>query len=173
MKLYKTKKIVDADAEVGFLSLIFASGLYTGFMPFASGTFGSIFGSLFFFLKDFQRAEILIPSIVICALISIPASKEVMKKYGDDPSVIVIDEVIGMWISVLVFQFFNGISSDLNFKNLIIVFLCFRLFDIIKIQPSKYFDDMKSATGVILDDVIAGIYAGVAAYLITLVIAKL
>ncbi len=93
-------------------------------------------------------------------------SKKVMKKYGDDPSVVVIDEAVGMWITVLVFILLSGTPA--SFFYLIMSFLAFRFFDITKLQPAKYFDRLNSGFGIIMDDVVAGIYAGIAVYLIWL-----
>ena len=168
MKFIKTKKIVDANARVDKFSLLFTSCFFTGFIPKASGTFGSLFGLLFFYFNGFQRTEVLLPLIIVCFIIGIPTSKVIMKKYGDDPSVIVIDEVIGMWITVLVFKILIPESFNISIQYFLILFFSFRFFDIFKIQPSKYFDKMKSAFGVLMNDVIAGIYAGIVVYLISL-----
>ena len=71
-----------------------------------------------------------------------------------DPSWIVIDEVIGMSIAWLFIQ-------DHNIYHLVILFCLFRFFDIFKIEPVRYIDkNLKHGSGVILDDVVAGLYAG-------------
>ncbi|MCY7360533.1 MAG: phosphatidylglycerophosphatase A, partial [Ignavibacteria bacterium] len=95
-------------------------------------------------------------------------SKVMIRKYGDDPSVVVIDEVVGMWITMLIFNLLTSFEN-VSLINLIILFLAFRFFDIVKIQPAKYFDKMENAFGIMMDDVIAGIYAGFTVYLITLI----
>lgn len=72
-----------------------------------------------------------------------------------DQNQIVIDEVAGMLITCY--------HLPLNHPRLWILLLLgfgfFRVFDIVKVPPTKYFDRMKSASGVMLDDVMAGIYA--------------
>ncbi len=166
MRLIKEKKIVDENAKVDLFSVLCSSCFYIGFIPKASGTFGSMFALLFFLINGFEKPEILLGAVVVGFIVGIVTSKIMMKKYGDDPSVVVIDEVIGMWITILVFTILS--ESEISQFYLIVSFFSFRLFDIIKIQPAKYFDHLDTAFGVIMDDVIAGIYAGIVVYLITL-----
>lgn len=72
-----------------------------------------------------------------------------------DQNQVVIDEVVGMLISVYPLIWFSGN----RFFQLGVAFAAFRFFDIVKVPPTKYFDEMKTAAGVILDDVVAGCYA--------------
>ncbi|MBK6773985.1 MAG: phosphatidylglycerophosphatase A [Ignavibacteria bacterium] len=162
MRLIKEKIITDENAKVDMFSNLFASCFYIGYFPKASGTFGSLFGVLFFLFEDFKRPEILLPSIIICFIAGIYTSKVMMKRFGDDPSVVVIDEVVGMWITVMVYLFFS--KGEYGIYTLILLFFFFRFFDIVKIQPAKYYDNSKTAFGVMMDDVIAGIYAGLSAF---------
>ena len=77
---------------------------------------------------------------------------------SSDPKEIVIDEFIGQSIPLVI--------CENNFLLIILSFLLFRLFDITKPWPASYFDlKIKNATGVIMDDVIAGIYAFLIIYL--------
>jgi phosphatidylglycerophosphatase A len=165
MRLIKRKEIVNPDIKVDFFSVIFSSGLYTGFAPAASGTAGSAFALLFYLIPGFVNPFVSLTSIIICIFLGIITSDKMIKRYGDDPSVVVIDEVIGMWITI-------SISAYVQFSwlTIIIGFFMFRLFDIVKLFPASYFDRMKSGFGVIMDDVIAGIYGGIAAAIILTVI---
>ena len=81
-------------------------------------------------------------------------------KYGDDPSVVVIDEVIGMWFAFLIFLFFFNSGLLIHPVSLLILFFTFRFFDIFKIFPSSYFDKINTGYGIMMDDVFAGIYSG-------------
>ena len=74
---------------------------------------------------------------------------EVIKK--DDPSEIVIDEWVGQWIALWLIphSFYWGFAS----------FVLFRFFDISKLGPVQGMDDIKSGTGIMMDDVVAGILA--------------
>ena len=75
------------------------------------------------------------------------------KRYGHDPAEVTIDEVLGMWVSLLLLP-----------KKIIIIiaaFFIFRFFDIIKPFPARKFDAMHGGLGIMMDDVIAGIYANI------------
>ena len=77
---------------------------------------------------------------------------------SSDPKEIVVDELIGQSIPLLI--------CGNNFFLIILSFLLFRLFDISKPWPASYFDlKIKNATGVIMDDIIAGIYTFLIIYL--------
>ncbi|MBV6479361.1 MAG: Phosphatidylglycerophosphatase A [Ignavibacteria bacterium] len=164
MKIIKTKKIADESIKPGILNILISSFFYTGYFPVASGTIGSLAALIPFLIPEFSNPVVLTAVIVITVIAALMTSNEVMKRYGDDPSVIVIDEVIGMWTAVLIYVLPAGDSISLI--QLILLFLFFRIFDIIKIQPAKYFDDMKNAAGVIMDDVISGIYSGILVYIL-------
>lgn len=167
MRLIKEKIIKDENAKVDLFSNLFASCFYIGYIPKASGTFGSLFGILFFFIPGFDRTEVLLTSILICFLLGVITSGVMMKKFGDDPSVVVIDEVVGMWISVFVFLIFT--KGEYGIYSLIFLFFAFRFFDIVKVQPAKYFDNAGNQLGVMMDDVIAGIYAGLSCYILVFI----
>lgn len=173
MRLLKTKNIADENIKVSFFAVAFNSAIFTGYIPFASGTFGSAFALLFFLIPGFDNIFIVGAVSLMCILTSLATSKNILLKYGDDPSVIVIDEVIGMWITVLTFYILSGDNENLSIITVIVLFLLFRFFDIVKIQPARYFDKMKNIFGVIMDDVVSGVYAGFFSYLIILLINKL
>lgn len=166
MKIIKTKKIVDDSVKPGTFNIIITSFFYTGFFPFASGTAGSIAGLLPFLIPGFGKIPVLIAAIVLFSAAALFNSSDVIRKYGDDPSVIVIDEVIGMWVTVLVFMLLDG--GNVNTIQFVLLFFAFRFFDIVKIQPARYFDNMKNPTGILMDDVVSGIYAGAAVFLFSL-----
>ena len=148
-------------------SILFSGCFYIGYIPKASGTFGSLLGLLFFFIQGFEKIEILLPCIIICFCVGVVTSKVMMKKFGEDPSVVVIDEVVGMRLTVFIFMILSGLSP--NWFVLILSFFVFRFFDIVKIQPAKYFDNRHTGFGVMMDDVVAGIYAGIVVYLLSLI----
>jgi len=170
MRFLKKRKITDENFKPDIFSVIFSSCFYIGYIPFASGTFGSIFGILFFLINGFTDPVILIPVILLSFIVGIYTSGVMMKRFGDDPSEVVVDEVIGMWITVLVFLILDPSVASLNSGHYIILFMSFRFFDIFKIQPAKYFDELDTAFGVMMDDVFAGVYAGIVSFLLIMII---
>ena len=102
---------------------------------------------------------------------------------NDDPQEIVIDEVVGQLLAfVLSFSFLllsndNGILLNGNGFRLtffvVMPFVLFRFFDITKPSLVGYFDRIKNAFGVMMDDVIAGIFAGLTNSLIIFILIKI
>jgi phosphatidylglycerophosphatase A len=167
LRLVKERKIVDSSASIGFAANIFSSFFYTGYFPMASGTIASAAALVLFYFEIFRNPLILLMLILFCFVIGIYTSKAMMKRFGEDPSVVVIDEAVGMWITVLMFIVFS--SADLTLFYAAACFFAFRFFDITKIQPAKHFDELNSGFGIMMDDVIAGIYAGAAVCVVALV----
>ena len=131
-----------------------------GFLPI-SGTIGSLIAIFVYFI--FYNYLNLLSFIVFIILIFFYSifflDKTIKKSFStSDPKEIVIDEFIGQSIPLLI--------CGNNFFLIILSFLLFRLFDITKPWPASYFDlKIKNATGVIMDDVIAGIYTFLIIYL--------
>lgn len=162
MKFIKEKTIVNPDIKVDFFSMILSSGLFVGFIPKASGTFGSLFALMFFLIPGFLESMVLLPIIIASFIIGVFVSGNMIKRYGDDPSVVIIDEIVGMWITVFIVSgLFTSMNVNLTVLSLFVAFVTFRFFDIFKIQPAKYFDKLNNGFGIMMDDVIAGLYAGI------------
>ncbi len=109
--------------------------------------------------------------VYVLGIWSIPIAEEAMSVYlGDkkdrrehDQNEIVIDEVEGMLITFFPLLWEEHVSG----VKMALAFALFRLFDISKPPPCRYFDRMTSASGVMLDDVFAGVYAA-SAFALTL-----
>ena len=139
------------DARVPPVVLAFASGLGTGFIP-PSGTVASL-GALvlYWFIPAFEAWPVHAGIVAIAFALGIPAAGRMEKKYGPDPSQVVIDEFVGMWLSLLLLPRTPAIA--------VVSFFLFRLLDIVKPQPARMFDRMRGGAGIMLDDVVAGVYA--------------
>ena len=140
--------------EILFLSLF---GI--GFVPKAPGTIGTLaILPLLYWLGKFNIPLIFsIPFLLFFTCLSIWVIEIVQKKTGNhDPGWIVIDEVLGMSVAWL-------FSKEAHFTHLALLFLFFRFFDITKIWPANFCDKkIKHGAGTILDDIISGIYTGIA-----------
>jgi phosphatidylglycerophosphatase A len=163
MRLIKTKKIVDENVKIDFFTMFLASAMFTGYFPVASGTVGSLFAVLFILIPGFYSPVVLFTLFLIFLFVGIVVSDRMMQRYGEDPSVVVIDEVIGVWLSLFIISMFG-------YDNLLLIgivsFITFRFFDILKVFPGNYFDRMNSGTGIMMDDVVAGVYSGFASVLL-------
>lgn len=77
------------------------------------------------------------------------------RRFGKkDPGQVVIDEVIGQWITI-------AAAGALNWKSWIIAFVLFRLFDIWKPPPARQLERLPGGWGIVADDVMAGLYGAV------------
>ena len=136
-----------------------------GLIPFAPGTFGSIFAWIVFILIS-HFVNMLILTIVIIIL-SIWVCEKVSKDlFEKDHKSIVIDELAGMWVALLpVIYFASSQNERIAYAILALVF--FRFFDILKPFPVSYFDQKyKNGFGIVFDDIIAGILATVPSLII-------
>jgi len=140
---------------------IIATFGYTGFFPFAPATFASgIFCLLYWFVPG---GEWLAHPIVVLVtlIISIPVSTMMEKDFGEDPSCVVIDEVVGMQV-ILVF------ATGVSMYGVAAAFILFRIFDIWKPYPIDKTQSFPGGWGIVIDDVLAGIYSRVALVLIAM-----
>ena len=136
--------------KLNFLDKFLGSGFYTGYIPFASGTFGSIAGLLIYYIPGFENPLIIIPAIIIFSLYGIYAGSRFEKLYGKDPAECTIDEVVGMWISLLFLPKEIWIS--------VVVFFIWRIFDIIKPFPARRLESLKGGLGIMIDDIVSSLY---------------
>ena len=86
-------------------------------------------------------------------LLGVYSSNKLIADWGKDPSRIVIDEVVGMWIAML--------FVPNNYIALLLAFVLFRFFDIVKPLFIKRLEKINGGWGIMLDDVAAGIYANI------------
>ena len=140
------------------LKLLFLSYFGLGYAPKAPGTVGSLFTIPLFFLVNYLSAsfEFVLIFTIILTVVACYVADSVQKELDvQDPGWIVMDEVIGMLVTWLF------IFPNVDPPSLIVLFIAFRFFDIVKIQPAKFIDTkMKSGAGTILDDVVSAVYAG-------------
>ena len=139
--------------------LLLAYGFGSGLAPMAPGTFGSLFALLLwtFVLQDLSPDRYLGVIIASLGLGAWLCQRAIAALDNEDPSEVVWDEFVGQWIALL--PLVLGLLET-NPVTLFLGFLMFRLFDIWKPWPVRYFDQsMHGGWGVMLDDVIAGLYA--------------
>ena len=137
-----------------------------GFFPIGSGTIGSLFSIIFFFIfLDYFSITNLIFIFTLIFIFSLYAINNYSNKIKkDDASEIIIDEFLGINL-IIIFYDFITFTNDLLMCFLI--FILFRIFDIIKIFPANWIDkNIKNSWGVILDDIIAGVYTVITLYIL-------
>ncbi len=140
---------------------LFLTFFYSGYLPKAPGTFGTIAGAIvgLFILKFAPLSTLFLLTILVTIIAISEINKEEEESGIHDASSIVIDEVVGIWITFLI--------SSHSWTIIILDILLFRFFDIYK--PSiigKIDKNLKGGIGVMGDDIIAGIFAGLSSLII-------
>ena len=135
-------------------AILLATGFGSGYLPKAPGTWGSALAALIAWpIMEGGGILALAIAAALATLIGIKVTDIYQDRTGEsDPGPVVIDEFAGQWLTLLVCP-----HEPLWW---LVGFLAFRLFDILKPWPVRWIDSkMKSATGVMLDDLAAGVYA--------------
>ncbi len=135
------------------LAVFLATAAYSGYVPFAPGTVGSAVGLLVYAFVRWTGSPIVEVALIIGLFaVGIWAGTTAERYFGGiDPGPIVLDEVVGMLITLAFIPV--GISGA------IAGFLLFRLFDVIKPFPARRFEKLHGGLGVMADDAMAAVYA--------------
>jgi phosphatidylglycerophosphatase A len=146
-----------------WLAIFFGAGLLRP----APGTWGSLVAVLLGLLIDRYLGfpGLLVATFAVTAAGFWAVGRELADRPGDDPSEFVIDEVAGQWLALLFSSaafWWRGWEGFLPWPAPVAAFLFFRLFDIWKPWLVGRADRRHDATGVMLDDLWAGLFAGVA-----------
>jgi phosphatidylglycerophosphatase A len=134
-----------------FLALPLATALGVGHIPFASGTFGSAVGLVLWWLMPASSAWQGLLIVALFVLGSWAADVAERRFERTDPSQVVIDEVLGMWITLFL--------NPVGWAGAVAAFLLFRIFDILKPFPADRFERLPGGVGVMADDAMAAVYA--------------
>jgi phosphatidylglycerophosphatase A len=134
--------------------LFLAAGFGAGYSPIAPGTAGTLVAIPIYFFLSFIPSPLYELTIITFFFLSSWISEKAQREWGrrDHPR-IVIDEIVGFLITML------WLPKTILF--IILGFFVFRFFDIIKPPPIRFLERMKGGYGVVLDDVMAGIYANI------------
>jgi len=155
-----------------FIVRFVATGFYSGYAPWASGTVGSAVGLLLFLFPWAWNTAVLLPLILAGFIAGVYTAGRVALDEGGrltktaaaakalfqggealhpDPSIVVIDEIVGMWIALA------GIGPGI--PAVVSAFILFRAFDVLKPEPARSIERLGGGWGIMLDDVVAALYA--------------
>jgi len=137
---------------------------YIGFAPIAPGTVGSVAGLLvWWFAGERLRSPVGGVMLLVLTLLGVWAAGAT-ERHRDavDPGIVVIDEVVGMLVSLAL--------VSVSVEGAFVAFLLFRAFDIVKPFPARQAERLPAGWGIMADDVVAGIYANVVLRLATWVL---
>ncbi|MGB6122640.1 MAG: phosphatidylglycerophosphatase A [Bacteroidota bacterium] len=164
-----------------FFTRLIATGLFTGYSRWAPGTVGTLLAVLIYLIPGVSSPPVLLTLTVIGFFAGVITSGRVARaeggtltasaarlkqafqpgsEHGPDPSIVVIDEMVGMWVSLL--------WVPKTIVAVVFCFLLFRLLDILKPEPARTLERLPGGWGIMGDDVVAGAYTNLAFHLLLL-----
>ena len=138
------------------VAVLVSSFGYVGFFPIAPGTAGSLAAlALFAFIRWIGVPSIELLAIAVVFVVGVWAAQGTERALGrKDPGIVVIDEVLGMLITLALLP--------LSLTGIALGFLLFRILDVIKPYPAAQFENLHGGLGIMADDAVAGLYAHLA-----------
>ncbi|MDG2355111.1 MAG: phosphatidylglycerophosphatase A [Paracoccaceae bacterium] len=148
---------------------LYVTLLGLGLAPFAPGTLGSLAGILLWLIiREVISPGAMLFTVVFLFFFSwiITENYIKQKKGGEhDPSEVIIDELIGQWISLIPILYLDYMLYTMSINETITImllsFLLFRFFDIFKPWPISFFDNQENSFSVLFDDVVAGFFSAI------------
>jgi phosphatidylglycerophosphatase A len=144
------------------LAMAMATFFGCGYFPWGPGTVGSLaavlIAALLHFSAGLNRPALVFLIVVLLWPATWAATRAARIVGRKDPGVVVVDEVLGQWVTL------QG-AAIRDWKTLLAAFLLFRLFDIWKPWPIRKFEKLPEGFGIIADDVVAGLYGACFLYL--------
>ena len=136
------------------LAVFIATAGYCGYFPFAPGTVGSAAGLLVYAVVWWMGSPFVELAMIVGLFAAGVWAGTTAERYfgGVDPGPIVLDEVVGMLITL-------AFIPDLGWSGVLAGFVLFRIFDVIKPFPAGRFERLHGGLGVMADDAMAAIYA--------------
>jgi len=142
---------------IAFARLI-STWCYVGYFPKAPGTAGSVAAITMAWVLNRYFDVSALKLALLGLILMIPgiwAADITAKSSGmKDPQIVVVDEVVGQWITL-------AGATTLNWKSWLIALALFRIFDMTKPTPVRQLEKLPGGFGIVMDDVMAGVYAAV------------
>jgi phosphatidylglycerophosphatase A len=142
-----------------------------GYLPLMPGTFGSLVGVGIFLLLARVVAGTSLVALVLIAIVAVTfagiwaGTRTEALSGRKDPGKVVVDEVAGQLIALFPLTFFVRWSI----AAVIVSFILFRFFDIVKPYPARRLETLKGGAGIMCDDLVAGFYAAIVTSIIFVV----
>lgn len=150
--------------KINFFEKFIGSGFYSGYFPIASGTVGSLAAILIYLVPGFEKLYIIIPATIILIVYGIYLGTKFETQYGKDPSECTVDEFVGTWISL--------IALPKTLWIIVATFFVWRILDIVKPPPARNLERLNGGLGIMIDDVISGLYTLIIMHLVVYLLGK-
>ncbi len=134
---------------------VIATGLGSGYAPFAPGTAGSAVGLLLWWPISLLPLQAQVGLVVLVSLVGVAVAGHVARHVGiEDPGIVVVDEVCGMWLTLL--------ALPLTPWTAAVGFFLFRALDVVKPFPARRFEAFHGGWGIMADDLMVAVYGNLA-----------
>lgn len=152
--------------KIPFYHQLIATGLGVGHFPYGPGTMGALLAIIIWFpitLVTNYTTWLPITFLLILLFTFLGAwSSTIAERYwGEDPSRVVIDEVVGQWITLM------AVPAVYSWWHVLTAFILFRFFDIVKPLGVRKMEQFKGGWGIMADDILAGCYGAILLYLLS------
>lgn len=154
--------------KIPFYHEMIATGLGVGHFPYGPGTMGALLAILVWYpiatCTSYPVWTGITLALVLVFTVLGAWSATVAERYwGEDPSRVVIDEVVGQWIPLL------AVPAAFSWWHVLAAFILFRFFDIVKPLGVRKMEQFKAGWGIMADDLLAGCYGAIVLYLLSIV----
>ena len=152
-----------------FYHQLIATGCGVGFFPYGPGTMGAFFAIVVWYLLSLlvsmpSLIGITLALVVLFTFLGAWSATVSERYWGEDPSRVVIDEVVGQWIVLL------AIPTNFQLWHVIVALALFRFFDIVKPLGVRKMEHFKGGWGFMADDILAGVYGFIVLQLLLIVL---
>lgn len=157
-------------SNIPFFHNFIATGFGSGYSPVAPGTAGALVATLIWWgysaaLNDYisiiSTTAIL---IIVFTVLGVWSSGVSEKYWGEDPSRVVVDEMVGTWIALL------AVPENGHLGYMIAAFALFRFFDILKPLGIRKMEKLPGGYGIMADDILSGIYGMIVIFIFRLLV---
>ena len=140
-----------------FWPVLIGTGFGSGFSPVAPGTAGALLATLMWWLVGLAvtppcQLWLTVGAILLFTAAGVWATNRLEPFWGEDPSRVVVDEMVGVWLPLLA-------APSGSWGYALAAFALFRLLDIFKPLGIRKMENLPGGIGVMMDDILAGIYA--------------
>lgn len=152
-----------------FYHQLIATGCGVGFFPYGPGTMGALFAIVVWYLLSLlvsmpSLIGITLALVVLFTFLGAWSATVSERYWGEDPSRVVIDEVVGQWIVLL------AIPTNFQLWHVVVALALFRFFDIVKPLGVRKMENFKGGWGIMADDILAGVYGFIVLQLLLIVL---
>lgn len=144
--------------------VIIGTGFGSGFFPWGPGTAGALLATVLWYLLSLclSSSWLVLATVLLVLVFTVAgvwSADRLEPFWGEDPSRVVVDEMVGVWLALLACP-----AGSVGYAFL--AFLLFRFFDILKPFGVRHMEKMGGGVGVMMDDVLAGLYAMLVVYVV-------